>query len=178
MSDNPFDASKAILDFSSIMERAFNDLTKVLSDLPKTRIEKFIDSLFSRRAIYGIYLIYSPSKDLLYVGVSKNVSSRLRSHLNLTAIHSLLKYVCKSRNVNVEKLYGHRCHCGRMIECRNGKRRIPTNGTRAAKIASSILRNYLVSILRIDHGIEEHREIFERYVQMILRPKYGFEFNS
>lgn len=117
--------------------------------------------------VSGTYFLFSDSGELLYVGRSKNIRTRVASHLYL-AQSTLLWHVCVDLGIGVERKSAHRCNCGSLTYCRSGDVKLKVD-IKYLEIQSKMKRSYKVAVLS---GLVAHD--MESMFAAVLKPKYGW----
>ena len=157
---------------SGLLKVAHAAVHKSLMDLPR----RTFSEIFSKRDLKvrqcGIYMLWHPDGTLLYVGKAKSLRMRLKQHLSVGNL-GLLEYILADRDERAPTGRGHRCSCGREIRCQHG-RIILRNKRLIQSVRKEVARTHLVSFTIITPEDFAARDLsFERYVQWILKPKYG-----
>lgn len=117
-----------------------------------------------------VYLIFNPSGELLYVGETHSVATRLRHHPRPSG--HLFNLIARERALKTKNVLGHRCECGRKHPCVFGEV-LEDNRQRAASLGREIWDTYRVKLIAGTFEEFGGRKIVENFMQWLLLPRYG-----
>jgi hypothetical protein len=153
-------------DYNALIESVRAAFVEKVSSLKRVSILKFMKS---KKTFPGVYLIYGPDGDLIYIGRTKSVRERISSHLSSRQRSGLLWYVCQTLSIRSSKVSGHKCACGVFNECRSGPDSLPRD-PHLSEISKNIAKTYTVAFMR---GYEESYHL-ENLFTHIMKPKHNF----
>lgn len=137
----------------------------VALQLPRRPYQSFFRKKreYSRYLLPVVYLIFNQKKELVYIGQTIRLSSRLLQHLSTEGSSaSLLRYVADDFGI----IPSHTCRCGEKISCKTSFR---PNSSVGRKLASMVTNEFSVCpILTPEKKLKE----LESLLQNTLRPKY------
>lgn len=163
---------RAVADLRRLLQEAHRSVEELLRGMPRVTISEFIGAS-NKPCISGIYAIWEAGGNLAYVGKSENVVLRIRNH-TAPSSGGLLDYIRRERGLPDPSATAHRCECGKLIECSHGL--VPVGDRRLMlELSKEVKASYTVSVMAVPDGFHFEGSDFETYVQMILKPKYGYE---
>lgn len=161
------------MDIGAVLTAAFGSFKTTIGAIPRTNLGFFVDR--RGRKIAGVYLIYGETGDLLYVGKSKKVIQRLRQHVAASgdAGSTLLGDIARERKHPPARDSAHKCpRCRASISCSLGEVSVPVD-QRRLDLSKEMRETYKVVVIQESELVPVRKEDLEKFVQYVLRPKYG-----
>lgn len=156
--------------FSGLVGKAYANVLEEIRKLPKEPISKALLDLKGKTP--AVYLFWNPKGELLYVGCTGNLKTRIKAHLKPDQM-GLLWYVLMASGIQRPlEGKGHVCKCGERTICLGGDP-FPYDPP-AIQLISTVRTRYLLSYVEMDNEeLSEEGRSLERYLQMCLLPKHG-----